>query len=84
LREHAVFPPLVVRMVDIGETSGNLDEQFAFLSDHYLKKLDDISEKMGKMIEPIVIAVVGILFAIIIVGLMFPLYDLITQFGRAR
>jgi type II secretory pathway component PulF len=84
MREHAVFPPLVVRMVDIGEASGNLDEQFAFLSDHYLKKLDDISEKMGKMIEPIVIAVIGILFAIIIVGLMFPLYDLITQFGRAR
>jgi type II secretory pathway component PulF len=84
MREHAVFPPLVVRMVDIGETSGNLDEQFAFLSDHYLKKLDDISEKMGKMIEPIVIAVIGILFAIIIVGLMFPLYDLITQFGKAR
>lgn len=84
LREHKVFPPLVVRMVDIGETSGNLDEQFAFLSDHYLKKLDDISEKMGKMIEPIVIAVIGVLFAVIIVGLMFPLYDLITQFGKAR
>jgi type II secretory pathway component PulF len=84
LREHPVFPPLVTRMVDIGETSGNLDEQFAFLADHYLKKLDDISQKMGKMIEPIVIAVIGILFAIIIVGLMLPLYDLITQFGKAR
>lgn len=84
LREHPVFPPLVVRMVDIGETSGNLDEQFAFLSEHYLKKLDDISQKMGKMIEPIVIAVVGVLFAVIIVGLMFPIYDLITQFGKAR
>lgn len=84
LKEHNVFPPLVVRMVDIGETSGNLDEQFAFLSDHYLKKLDDISEKMGKMIEPIVIAVIGVLFAVIIVGLMFPLYDLISQFGKAR
>ncbi|BCB97119.1 pilin secretion/fimbrial assembly system protein, PilC [Dissulfurispira thermophila] len=83
LREHKVFPPLVARMVDIGETSGNLDEQFAFLSDHYLKKLDDISEKMGKMIEPIVIAVIGVLFALIIVGLMLPIYDLITQFGKA-
>lgn len=84
LSEHPVFPPLVIRMVDIGETSGNLDEQFAFLSEHYLKKLDDISQKMGKMIEPIVIAVVGVLFAVIIVGLMFPIYDLITQFGKAR
>lgn len=84
LSEHPVFPPLVIRMVDIGETSGNLDEQFAFLSEHYLKKLDDISQKMGKMIEPIVIAVIGVLFAVIIVGLMLPLYDLITQFGKAR
>jgi general secretion pathway protein F/type IV pilus assembly protein PilC len=84
LREHPIFPPLVVRMVDIGETSGSLDDQFAFLSEHYLKKLDDISDKMGKMIEPIVIAVVGILFAVIIVGLMLPLYDLISTFGKAR
>ncbi len=35
------FPQLVIRMVGIGETSGNLDEQFGFLSDYYLKKLDD-------------------------------------------
>lgn len=84
LREHKIFPPLVVRMVDIGETSGNLDERFAFLSEHYLEKLDDISEKMGKMIEPIVITVVGVLFAVIIVGIMFPLYDLISQLGAVR
>ncbi|MBI5213195.1 MAG: type II secretion system F family protein [Nitrospirae bacterium] len=84
MREHPVFPPLVIRMVDIGETSGNLDDQFAFLSKLYIKKLDDISEKMGKMIEPILIAVVGGLFAVIIIGLMLPLYDLISQFGKAR
>lgn len=84
MREHPVFPPLLIRMVDIGETSGNLDEQFSFLSELYIKKLDDISEKMGKMIEPIVIAVVGGLFAVIIIGLMLPLYDLISQFGKAR
>lgn len=83
LRGHKVFPSLVVRMVDIGETSGNLDEQFGFLSDHYLKRLDDISEKMGKMIEPIVIAVIGVIFAVIIVGLMIPIYDLISQIGKA-
>lgn len=84
LREYPVFPPLLVRMVDAGEASGNLDEQFAFLSEHYLKKLDDISEKMGKMIEPIVMTVVGALFAIIMIGLMLPLYDLISTVGRAR
>ncbi|MFO0752391.1 MAG: type II secretion system F family protein [Thermodesulfovibrionales bacterium] len=84
LKEHPVFPPLLVRMVDTGEASGNLDEQFAFLSEHYLKKLDDISEKMGKMIEPIVMAVVGAMFAVIMIGLMLPLYDLISTVGKGR
>ncbi|MBI3593222.1 MAG: type II secretion system F family protein [Nitrospirae bacterium] len=82
LKGHKEFPQLVIRMVGIGEMSGNLDEQFAFLSDYYLKKLDDISQKMGKMIEPIVIAVVGALFAIIIIGLMLPVYDLVSSFGK--
>lgn len=80
LKEHEVFPSLVVRMIDIGETSGNLDDQFNFLSEYYLKKLDDVSDKMGKMIEPIVIGFIGIIFAMIIVGLMLPIYDIVTKF----
>lgn len=82
LRKHGVFPQLVVRMVDIGETSGSLDEQFGFLSGYYIKKLDDISQKMGKMIEPIVITFIGIMFAVIIAGLLFPVYDLISGVGK--
>lgn len=82
LRKHRVFPQLVLRMVDIGETSGSLDEQFGFLSGHYIKKLDDISQKMGKMIEPIVITFIGIMFAVIIAGLLFPVYDLISGVGK--
>ena len=81
LREHKLFPFLLLRMVDIGETSGNLDKQFAFLSDHYLKKMDDISQKIGKMTEPIVLIFIGIIFAIMIAGLMLPLYDLISKLG---
>lgn len=82
LKKHPVFPLLVVRLVGIGETSGSLDNQFSFLSTHYLKKLDDISEKLGKIIEPVVIAVIGILFAVIIMGLLLPVYDLVSSVGK--
>jgi len=37
MRKHPVFPVLMVRLVGIGETSGSLDNQFSFLSGHYLK-----------------------------------------------
>lgn len=82
MSKHKVFPPMVTRMIQIGETSGTLDGQFAYLSEYYLKRLDDVSEKLGKMIEPIVIAVLGLMFSFIIVGLLFPMYDLISQFGK--
>ena len=82
MRQQSVFSPLVIRMVDIGESSGNLDSQFGFLSNYYYKRLSDVSEKLGKMIEPLMIAVVGVIFAIIIVGLLLPIYDIVTKFEK--
>lgn len=79
LKEHKIFPQLIIRMVSIGEASGSLDDQFAFLGDHYMKKVDDLSGKIDKMLEPIIIGVVGSLFAVMIVGLMLPIYDLVSN-----
>jgi len=77
-----LFPNAVVRMIHIGEETGNLTEQLDYLSEYFLKKLDDVSQKMGKMIEPIVIAAIGLVFLLIILGLLSPLYDLISVMGK--
>ncbi len=69
-------------MIRVGESTGNLDEQLKFLSDFYLQKLDDISQKLSKMIEPIVIGLIGIMFAFIIVGLIGPIYEIISTLGK--
>jgi len=82
IRRHAdLFPNLVIRMISIGESTGNLSEQLNYLSEYYLNKLDDLSQKMGKMIEPIIIMIIGSIFLVIILGLMAPIYDLISQIG---
>lgn len=81
MRTQDVFPPLMARMVDVGETSGSLDEQFEYLSKHYHARLDDVSEKIGKILEPLVIGVIGALFALIIMGLLLPVYDLVSMMG---
>jgi type II secretory pathway component PulF len=77
-RHQFLFPNMVFRMVSIGESTGNLTEQLNFLSEYYLNKLDDISQKLGKLIEPIVILVIGGIFVVIILGLLSPIYDLIS------
>ncbi|HHL39183.1 MAG TPA: type II secretion system F family protein [Deltaproteobacteria bacterium] len=81
MRKHRVFPVMVTRMVDIGETSGSLDEQYAYLADHYIEVLDDVSQKIGKLVEPVVIVVVGVMFGVIIMGLLLPVYELVTTVG---
>jgi general secretion pathway protein F/type IV pilus assembly protein PilC len=76
-----LFPNMVIRMMAIGESTGNLYGQLNHLSEYYLKKLDDISQKMGKLIEPLIIVFVGGMFLVIILGLLAPIYDLISQVG---
>ena len=82
LKEQNFLPQLAIRMINVGETSGTLDRQLEFLTEHYTKKLDDATESLSKLIEPLVMVVVGGLFAVIIMGLMLPIYDLVSKMGK--
>jgi type II secretory pathway component PulF len=79
LSSHSVFPPLLIRMVAIGESSGNLDKQFTFLASHYYKLVDDFSDKVGKMIEPALIITLGCLMGLMVAGVLLPMYDVFTK-----
>jgi len=79
LSAHSVFPPLLIRMVSIGESSGNLDQQFTFLATHYYKLVDDFSDKVGKMIEPVLIITLGCLMGLMVAGVLLPMYDVFTK-----
>ncbi|RMG69594.1 MAG: type II secretion system F family protein, partial [Nitrospirae bacterium] len=81
LRKHPVFPVMLIRMVHVGEKTGDLENQFSFLSGHFLEILDDITQKIGKMLEPVVIGVIGLFFVFIILGLLLPVYDLVSKIG---
>jgi len=82
LKDHKIFPPMVTRMVNAGEKSGNLDTQFSFLSGYYIKRLDDVSSKLGKMIEPILLSIVGLVFILILMAVLLPVYELVSKVGK--
>lgn len=82
MRKEEIFPSLVVRLVDVGETSGTLENQFDYLGTFYTTRLLDYTNKLGKILEPITIMVVGVFFAIVIVSILTPVYDLITKIGK--
>lgn len=74
-----IFPTFVVRMINFGEMSGSLTEQLTMVAEEYRNKLSLIVATIGKAIEPVVLLLAGVLFAIIIIGLLLPIYDLIGK-----
>jgi len=82
MRQTGVFPSLMVRMVAVGEETGGLDEQLNYLATYYYNKLDYITQNIAKIIEPVIIITVGLFMAVIMISLLLPIYDLISQIGR--
>jgi len=79
MRQVGGFPPMVTRMVAVGEESGNLDAQLQHLADEYRKRLNIVVSTLGEIIKPAVILIAGGLFLFLIVALLLPVYDLVRQ-----
>ncbi len=75
------FEPFVLRMVRVGEQTGSIPEQFELLAEHYMVKVDKLVNSMSKTIEPLIIVVAGFIFAVIALGLLGPVYNMISQLG---
>ncbi|MGE4267937.1 MAG: type II secretion system F family protein [Deferribacterales bacterium] len=79
LAEQKMYPKIITRMVGIGEQTGNLDNQLGNVAEYYYYKVDTIAQNISKMIEPIVIGVVGLFMLVIMIGLMGPIFTLISS-----
>ena len=66
-------------MLNVGEMSGTLSEQLDHIAKEYRDRLSYLVASLGKLIEPIILIVAGVLFAVIIAGLLLPVYDLASQ-----
>jgi type II secretory pathway component PulF len=81
LRKHKIFRPFDVRMVSVGEKAGRLDSQMKKLSLIYYNEVRNLMDQLIKMIEPIMLFIMGVIFLIILVSLLGPIYDLISKFS---
>lgn len=73
------YAPFMVRMIKVGEKSGDLEEQLTRISDYYYEQLDYYAQTVTKLIEPAMILFIGGFFALIMVGLMGPIFDMVAK-----
>lgn len=70
-----LFPPLVVRMIKVGENTGALDKSLLNISYFYDRDVNDSMQKMLKMIEPALTVILGAILAFIMFSVLGPVYD---------
>ena len=76
MQQTGLFPNMVVQMVAIGEESGSLDGMLAKVADFYEEEVDNAVDNLSSLLEPIIMAILGVLVGGLIVAMYLPIFKL--------
>jgi type IV pilus assembly protein PilC len=76
MRNSGLFPNMAIQMVSIGEESGSLDDMLAKVADFYETEVDNAVDALTSLLEPIIMAVLGVLIGGLIVAMYLPIFKL--------
>jgi type IV pilus assembly protein PilC len=79
LSREPLFPAMVTQMIAVGEDSGALEVMLRKVSDFYDQEVEAMTESLTALIEPIMIAVIGVLVGGMIVALYMPIFDIYSH-----
>ena len=80
LEDEAVFPPMVTRMIAVGEETGDIDGMLQKIAEFYESEVDATIKALTSIIEPLMIIIVGIIVGVIVIAMylpMFRIYELV-------
>lgn len=73
-----LFPPILLQMVIVGETAGNLSDTLLYLAELYENEVDETSKNLSTVLEPLLMVFMGIIVGFVAVSIITPIYE-ITQ-----
>lgn len=81
LAKSKAFPPMVTRMISVGEESGELEKMLTKIADFYEDQVDAAVSGLTSLIEPLIIAFLGIVVGSIVVAMFLPIFKLTELIG---
>jgi type IV pilus assembly protein PilC len=78
LQKSAVFPPMVISMIAVGEQTGGLDEMLSKIADFYDEEVDAAVSGLLSLMEPIMIVFLGVVVGGMVVAMYLPIFDMIN------
>jgi type IV pilus assembly protein PilC len=79
LAETKVFPAMVVQMINVGEQTGALDQMLSKIADFYEEEVDTAVSGLMKLLEPIMIVILGGLIGTIVTAMYLPMYSILSK-----
>ncbi len=76
LSQNEIFPPILVKMVAVGEETGKLDNVLEDMAAFYEEEVSEISDNLNKLMEPLILILVGGVVAFLALGIYLPLYTI--------
>lgn len=81
LAKSKIFPPMVTRMISIGERSGSLEQLLEKISEFYESEVEATVSALTSLIEPLMIGVMGFLVGGIVMAVFLPIFKMSASFG---
>ena len=78
LQKSAVFPPMVISMIAVGEQTGGLDEMLSKIADFYDEEVDAAVSGLLSLLEPLMIVFLGVVVGGMVVAMYLPIFDMIN------
>ena len=82
LAESPVFPPMVVQMIGVGESTGALDSMLQKIADFYEEEVDATMKDLLTALEPIMIVFLGLVVGGVVISMYLPLFSLIGKLAN--
>ncbi len=76
MRNSARFPDMAIQMTSIGEESGKLDEMLDKVASHYESEVDNAVDGITAMLEPLIMAVLGVLVGGLVIAMYLPIFQM--------
>ena len=84
LKDERIFPPLILRMIQVGESTGKLDVSLDKVSEYYDKEVPATIKKIFSAFEPMLVLVMGGAVLFIALSIFLPIYKLTSTIGGQR
>ena len=81
LRERGIFPDVAVKMVEVGESTGALQEMLNSLAEFYDEEIETEVGRLITLVEPVLLVFMGAVIAIVVLALYMPLFELSSVVG---